>query len=145
MDFNWNDQGVFILENISPDIISVVNKELEAVFSLTSKTIGGGNKLIDTFHFRNAIKSYTELILGIYNDDFKYQNMNKLIKINNKIFIKNVVCYPSRITKQDLILLRSTFSYEEIYHLIMISAFHKSKVQLTFISKCYDEIIKGID
>lgn len=112
---------------------------------MTSNTINDGDEVINTFHFRNALKCYAELILGIYNEDFKYGNMNKLLKISNKIFIKNVVCYPSKITKDDLIMLRHTFSYQEIYHLIMIVLFHKSRSQLTFISKCYDEIRKQFD
>jgi hypothetical protein len=145
MEFNWTDEGYYILENICSDIVNVVNQELDIVLSLTSKTIGGGDATIDTFHFRNALRVYTELILGIYNDDFKYSNINKLLKISNKIFIKNTVCYPSKITKEDLIMLRNTFSYEEIYHLIMITLFLKSRVQLTYISKCYDELIRGIE
>lgn len=145
LEFNWEDQGYYILENICPDLITSTNNEIVNATELTSNTINDGDEVINTFHFRNALKCYAELILGIYNEDFKYGNMNKLLKISNKIFIKNVVCYPSKITKDDLIMLRHTFSYQEIYHLIMIVLFHKSRSQLTFISKCYDEIRKQFD
>lgn len=145
LQFNWEDHGLYILENICPELITSINQEMEYVIGLTSKTIGGGEEEIDTFHFRNALRCYTELILGIYNDDFKYQKMNKLLKISNKIFIKNTVCYPSKIKKDDLIMLRHTFSYEEIYHLITLTLFIKSRAQLTFISKAYDELNKGME
>lgn len=145
MEFNWSDQGYYILQNLKPEIIDLVNLELEEVMSLTSKTIGGGVKNIDTFHFRNAIKCYTELVLGIYNEDFNYSNMNKLLIISSKTFIKNIVCYPSRIQKDDLINLRRTYSFEEIFHLILLTSFLKCRSQLTYVSKCYDEIIKGIE
>lgn len=145
MEFNWSDQGYYILQNLKPEIVDLFNLELEEIMSLTSKTIGGGDKNIDTFHFRNAIKCYTELILGIYNEDFNYSKMNIVLRISSKAFIKNIVCYPGRIHKDDLINLRSTYSFEEIFHLILLTSFLKSRTQLTYVSKCYDEIIKGIE
>lgn len=145
MEFNWDEQGVFILENICPELTRAVHQEIEEVMNLTSMTIGGKDTSIDTKNFRSGIKVYTELILGMYNHDFKYNKMNKFLVISNKIFIKNIVCYPNRITHDDLFMLRSRYSYEEIYHLIMVTAFHKSKAQLSYISKSYDELRKQFD
>lgn len=145
LEFSWFDQGFYILKDICPKKLDAVNNEIEYVMTMTSKTIGGGNKTIDTMHFRNAIRCYIEVVMGIYNEDYNYASTNRLLLINHKVFIKNVACYPSKISKEDMISLRATFSYQEVFHLLYLTATIKQKVQLTYLSKAFNEIMNGLD
>lgn len=145
-EFNWQDQGYYILHNICPEKIDVIHKELEYIISLTSDTFLGYEKKIETKNFREAVQSYIEIILGFYNEEYDYSKINKFIKvIDYKKFIKNVTCYPWKIKKDDYITLRGFFSFEEVFHLLYLTASVKFKTQMTYISKCFEEIIKGMD
>lgn len=78
MVFNWAEEGYYILTNICAKEIEIFNNEMDYIFNLTSNTIGGGEKRIDTFHFRNTIRCYIEKIFGIVNDDFNYSQVGLL-------------------------------------------------------------------
>lgn len=112
--------------------------------SLFIQRIGGDNKKLDTFHFRNTIKSYVEKILGVVNEDYDYSITNKLLKIDTKKFIKNVACLPQKIRKEDVPMLRTIFSYQEIFHLILVVSMHKAIVELTILAQNIYEMIKSI-
>jgi hypothetical protein len=144
-EFNWEDQGFYILKEVIESKIEVINKEIEYALDLTSQTIGGGQKIIDTIHFRNAIRCYVELLFGIYNEDYDYSKTNKLLEISHKHFIKNAVCFPNKVNNDDIIILRVNFSFAEIFHLVYLVSTIKQKVQLTFLSKALNDINNVID
>lgn len=66
-----------------------------------------------------------------------------MLKISCKIFLKNVSCYPQKINKNDIIALREIFSYEEVFHLILLASTVKSRIQMTYFSKVFKDITKG--
>jgi hypothetical protein len=115
------------------------------VSELTSFTIGGDFKKLDTFHFRHSIKCYIEKIFGIINDDYDYSKTNKLLLKSTKAFVKKVACMPQKISKDDISILLNTFSKEEIFHLILLASMSKQRVVLTYMSQILYEIIKSIE
>lgn len=52
---------------------------------------------------------------------------------------------PQKISVIDIPTLLDTFSFEEIFHLIFLTATIKEKIQLTFYSRTLYDIIKLID
>ena len=145
LEFNWFDEGQYILQNICYNKVVAVNEEIEYMTNMTSRTIGGNMQIVDTLHFRQAIKCYTDIIFGIFNEDYNYTKTNKLLQRDHKKFIKDIACYPLGIDKEAMINLRSIFSYEEIFHMIYLIAIHKTRIQLTYISKSYRDLLKVDD
>jgi len=70
---------------------------------------------VDTDHFRQAIWYYTQRVLGMINDDYNYQlvchcslplcvhmlQVNAIMEVATKAYIKKIACYPERIGPVD--------------------------------------------
>jgi hypothetical protein len=83
--------------------------------------------------------------LGYLHEDYNYSNVNKLLVVKYKKFIKNVACYPKKLEKSDFAMMNLTFNNDEILHIILLVAAVKSRTQLTYLSKALYEIIKDIN
>lgn len=59
--------------------------------------------------------------------------------------MKNIACFPHKINKVDIGVLRVTFSLEEIFHIILLVSIVKMRLELTYFAKNLYEIIKSID
>jgi len=86
-----------------------------------------------------------EKIFGYANESFDYSKTNKLLHRTHKQFIKNIACFPQKINKIDVGVLKVTFSTEEILHIILLVSNVKMRLELTFFAKNLYEIIKSID
>lgn len=142
LDFNWNDQGKYILENILFDKISVIQKELEYMMQLTSKSVKNIQTVVDTTKLRNAMRCYVEIIFGIYNKDFDHAKMNTLVKREAKSFIKIIACHSGieEISKDCLTFMKSSYNIHEIFHIMYFTCWVKNKVELTYFSKYFSKI-----
>lgn len=103
------------------------------------------DRKLNTFPIRYAVSCYIEKIMGYIHEDYNYSNVNKLLEVNYKKFIKNVSCYPHKLTKKDFQMMNMTFNKEEIMHIILLVAIIKSRTQLTYLSSNIYELIKNID
>lgn len=79
------------------------------------------------------------------NESFDYSKTNKLLHRTHKQFIKNIACFPQKVTKVDVGVLKVTFNPEEILHIILLVSNSKTRVELTYFAKNLYEIIKFID
>ena len=52
---------------------------------------------MDTEPFRRAIWYYIQSIKGIRRDDYNYKEVNKLLTIPFKTYIKTVACFPEQL------------------------------------------------
>ncbi len=59
--------------------------------------------------------------------------------------MKNIACCPQKIQKSDIGVLKVTFSKEEIFHIIMLVAAIKQRIQLTYFAEKIHNITKQID
>lgn len=59
--------------------------------------------------------------------------------------MKNVASCPQKIKKIDIGILKITFSCEEIFHIIMLVAAVKQRLQLTYFAEKIYNISKQID
>jgi len=63
----------------------------------------------------------------------------------HKALLKKAVCYPYRITKEDIIAVSDTFYYEEIVHFIILASIIKMRIQLTYLSKKLYDLTTSVD
>ena len=145
LEFNWSDHGYYILHNLFPKGVDCLNAEIEYVTTLTTNSLGEENRQLNTFPIRYSISCYIEKILGYLHEDYDYANVNKLLVVHYKKFIKNVACYPKRLTPEDFNLMNYAFNNEEILHITLLVSIVKSRTQLTYLASCLNEIIKTID
>lgn len=142
LDFNWDDQGKYLLENIVIEKIDVIQKELDYIMNLTSKSVKNIQQVVDTTKLRNVMRCYVELIFGIFNKDFDYSKMNHLVKREAKGFIKIIACHSGtvEISKDCIASMKSLYNFQEIFHIIYYTCWVKNKVQLTYFSKYFNKI-----
>ena len=145
LEFNWNDHAYYILKNFYPEGIECIHKEIDYVTNLTTNSLAACNLELNTFPFRNSICCYIEKILGYLHEDYDYAIVNRLLNKDYKKFIKNVACYPQRLTTDHFKIMSVAFSKEEILHIILLAATVKSRVQLTYLASSLYDIIKNID
>ena len=147
LDFNWSDNGSYILQNLYPSGVQSIDEEITYIIELTSNSLGE-KPLSCTSQIRRAIIYYIEKLFGYYHEDYNYANINKLLDINgNKYtkFIKNFCFYPNRITAKELKEMTKVFKYEEIMHIILLIGEVKARTQLIYVSKAVNEVMKNIE
>lgn len=147
LDFNWSDNGSYILRNLYPSGVQSIDEEITYILELTSSSLGE-KPLSCTPQIRRAIIYYIEKLFGYYHEDYNYANINKLLDINgNKYtkFIKNFCFYPNKITAKDLKEMAKVFKYEEIMHIILLIGEVKARTQLIYVSKAVNEVMKNIE
>jgi hypothetical protein len=145
LEFNWSDHAYYILQNIFPKGVDSFNSEIEYIVGLTTNSLGEENRELNTFPIRYSISCYIEKIMGYLHEDYDYANVNKLLVVQYKKFIKNVACYPQRLSQDDFSMISCAFNNEEILHIILLVAIVKSRTQLTYLAGSLYEIIKTID
>ena len=92
----------------------------------------------------NTIEFYIGTILGVTNESYDYSQINKdkSTNITKKIFLKKIVTDPESFSLFDLNLLKIKHTDKQIIYLTLLAAIIKQKIQLTYLSKLIDEIIK---
>jgi hypothetical protein len=145
LEFNWQDHAYYILQNLYPKGVDSINQEIEYLTTLTTNSLGEENSKLNTFPIRYSISCYIEKILGYYHEDYDYSNVNRLLVVGYKKFIKNVACYPQRLTQEDFKMMNLAFNNEEILHIILLVSIIKERTQLTYLANCLYEIIKTIE
>ena len=154
LEFNWRDDGKYILSNYIPNRIHLLNEEINYITNLCveqanpdKKSYSPRDNLLTSPQILSAVSHYIEKLFGYYHEDYNYSNITKLFGKNSPIkkFIKKVACFPFYITTNDIEELNKTFKHEEIMHLIALVAIIKSRVQLIYLTRAINEVIKTIE
>ena len=127
--YNWEDSGFYFLENYCKDLVRAINDEIVFLTEMNE---------------HRTIEFYIGLILGMKNESYDYSliNKDKYTNITNKIFLKKIVSSPDTINLFELDLLRIKHSDDKILYLILLATVLRQKIQLTYLSKYLDEIVK---
>jgi sestrin len=112
LDYSWEDHGYSLANRLYPDIGQLLEEKFRLTSVLTYQTFGSTTD-IDTSRFRYAIWKYIHCIKGIYHDDYHYAEVNKLLQIPLKKYIKTVTCYPEKVTALEFRSFLSMFHYSE--------------------------------
>jgi hypothetical protein len=146
LEFNWLDHAYYILRNTYPTGIDSINQEIEYLTTLTTNSLGDEqDSKLNTFPIRYSISCYIEKIFGYYHEDYDYSNVNRLLVVEYKKFIKNVACHPKKLKPDCFKRMNLAFNNEEILHIILLVTIIKERTQLTYLANCVYEIIKTIE
>lgn len=147
LNFNWCDNGIYTLQYLHQTGVTCLDEEIEYITSLNSKSLGQINNLISTSPIRRAINHYIESLFGYYHEDYNYENITKLLEMKIKYtrYIKKITCFPKRLSNDDLKDMAKVFTKEEVVHIILLAALVKSKIQLVYLAKAINDVMKSID
>lgn len=68
---------------------------------------------VDTTSFRRAIWNYIHCMFGIRHDDYDYNEVNELLEVNLKAYIKLVTCFPENVARKDYASFMTEFLESE--------------------------------
>lgn len=130
-DFKFCDQAYYILEKIVPEISETIWNRIRATFSMTYQQLGEYYN-IETEPLRRAIWNYVQRVYGIQYDDYNYNNINRLLKIGTKKYIKKTACFPENVTKDDFNGIDLDITSDEIIHLNLMICEARFEAQLVY-------------
>jgi sestrin len=131
--FSYEDHVYPILHRFSPEVTDCIEAERLHALDFTNNSIGSV-PLESTRLVREAIIRYVERMYGICHDDYKYENLNKILTLIHKVYLKKLACYPERITINDYnrITQIEQFSNLDLIHYSHIVSQTKREIELTF-------------
>jgi len=90
-------------------------------------------------YITQALTFYIQRIFGIDFYDYDYAEVNKVLPISLKVYIKKVACYPQLITKADYEEASSVLSVKDKLHINILVMEAKRFASLLFLSKAISE------
>uniref|UniRef100_A0A3B3SER0 Sestrin 2 n=1 Tax=Paramormyrops kingsleyae TaxID=1676925 RepID=A0A3B3SER0_9TELE len=91
--FSWEDHGFSLMNRLYPDMGQLLDEKFQVVSSLTYRTMAMHCD-VDTSMLRKAVCNYIQCVFGIRYDDYDYGDVNQLLELQLKIYIKTVACHP---------------------------------------------------
>jgi sestrin len=112
----------------------------EHTHSLDFTTNSIGDRHIEsTTNVREAIVKYVQRMYGVFHDDYKYDQLNKILPVIHKAYLKKLACYPDRLTRVDYLRMRKFegFTSLDLIHYAHLVAQTKRVVELTWAMKAF--------
>lgn len=131
-DFNWRDQGYHILEKLSQRIAEKLWDTLSYTYSMTYNTLGEEDE-VSTEPLRRAIWMYTQRVYGLDYDDYDYKEVNLLLPINTKQYLKKIACVPHTVTQDDYSNVDLEVSHDEHIHINLLVFGARLEAELIYI------------
>ena len=133
MSFSWEDHGMMVLSRQMPEATDRIHDEHMHSLEFTSNSIGG-RPIESTTTVREAIVKYVQRMYGVFHDDYKYDQLNKILPVIHKAYLKKLACYPDRITKTDYLRMRKFegFTSLDLIHYAHLVSQTKRIVELTW-------------
>jgi sestrin len=138
MSFSWEDHGMVVLSRHMMEAADRIHEEHVNSLDFTTNSIG--DRPIDsTATVREAIVKYVQRMYGVFHDDYKYDQLNKILPVIHKAYLKKLACYPDRLTKVDYLRMRKFegFSSLDLIHYAHLVAQTKRVVELTWAMKAF--------
>ncbi|KAH3735446.1 sestrin-1-like isoform X2 [Dreissena polymorpha] len=114
-EYSWEDHGFSMANRYYSEIGTLLDDKFTCAYNLTYYTMGDKMN-VDTTMFRRAVWNYIHCMYGIRHDDYNYAEVNQMLEINLKAYIKTVTCYPERLTKKDYDNVMKEFKHSEKVH-----------------------------
>ena len=140
-EFSWSVHGVDMLSKFLPVTTQVVIQEMSFAFQMTNRSFANKKQRLDTSDFRNAIVFYLKEIHGIRDETFKYKKINDLFSIDQKKYIKKVMCAPQTVTGDDFSKFSELLYDSEKCHVCILAMETKKQVSLTYLGKALSDLM----
>eukprot|EP00941_MAST-03F_sp_MAST-3F-sp1_P003218 g3218.t1 len=137
-DFCWEDHCFPLLSRFYSACAEPLDRQYREIYDLTYYMLGNEAD-IDTLPFRRAVWYYTQSLLGVRNDDYDYREVNVLINIPTKVFIKKVCCYPEAITADDFSLFSTSLLPSEKCHISLLAANARNQSSLIYALRAIEQ------
>ena len=132
VNFSWEDHGMVILSQSLGSAAERISEEYAFALEFTNGKIG--DIPVDTRPVRDALAKYVQRMFGVCHDDYPYDQLNKVLPLMHKVFLKKLACYPERIVKADYWRMRSAegLTRQDIAHYAIIVFQTRRVIELTF-------------
>ena len=136
--FSWEDHGTIVLARQMPEATDCITEEHAHALEFSTHTIGD-QRIESTTTVREAIVKYVQRMYGVFHDDYRYEQLNKILPVIHKAFLKKLACYPDRITTVDYWRMRKfeCFSSHDLIHYAHLVSQTKRIVELTWAMKAF--------
>jgi len=132
--FTWDDHAYALLASYYPEVADCFNEEFRYVSEYSDSSIDG-EKVVSTMPVRVAINIYILRLYGLIRDDYNYSSLNKFLTLMHKVFLKKLVCFPERITRQDYKRIREFdgFARHDMVHYCFIGFECRRTLELQYL------------
>lgn len=136
MSFSWEDHAMVVLSRQMADAADFIHDEYMHSLEFTTNSIGD-RPIESTTTVREAILKYVQRMYGVFHDDYKYDQLNKVLPVIHKAYLKKLACYPDRLTKVDYLRMRKFegFTSQDLIHYAHLVSQTKRVVELTWAMK----------
>ena len=134
--FNWETDGYAVVSSLlhsayssngAKSVASCFDEVIQSVPSLT----------LFSEDFRDHIWNYVHILFGIQFQDFEHENVNKVLKVDLKLFIKAAACYPDRVTETLINESLKCFSKHERFAINLLVCIARLHVSLLYSLKAF--------
>ena len=138
MSFSWEDHGMAVLSRQMGEATDCIHEEHIHSLDFTTNSIGDRH-IESTTTVREAIVKYVQRMYGVFHDDYKYDQLNKILPVIHKAYLKKLACYPDRLTRVDYLRMRKFegFTSLDLIHYAHLVAQTKRVVELTWAMKAF--------
>ncbi|MFT7811118.1 sestrin-2-like [Arapaima gigas] len=118
-DYSWEDHGFSLMNRLYPDMGQLLDEKFQVVLGLTYHTMAM-HRDVDTSMLRKAVWNYIHCLFGIRYDDYDYGDVNQLLELNLKVYIKTVACHPEKTTHRMYSNFWKHFRHSEKVHINLL-------------------------
>lgn len=115
-EFAWEDSGSGFMNWLNWDMTNLLDSKFTEAQEMTYYKMGHKQN-VDTFTFRRAIWNYIHCLLGMFHDDYNYEEIDHLLENNLKWYIKAATCTPETIVYKNYCSFMKEFLDSEKVHI----------------------------
>ena len=142
VNFNWEDHGVVMLfqTQATGETVEALSEEYSHALQYTNGRIGDIE--CDTRAVRDALHKYVQRMYGVFHDDYPYDQLNRILPLMHKVFLKKTACFPERVNKADYWRMRKYehLSPDDIVHYGHLVFETRRVTELTFAMRALAKI-----
>ncbi|XP_049848228.1 sestrin homolog isoform X2 [Schistocerca gregaria] len=131
-DYNWEEQGYELLQHYYGGA-SLLDKQFTTVAELKDQPI---DELLDDCAdlapIRRSVWHYAQRLQGLLQDDYNYAEVNSVMGIRLKTFVKHLVCMPYNLIEQKELICNFNLSPKKKCYLVLLAAEARKKSELIY-------------
>lgn len=131
-DYSWEDHGFPLLNRYYPGAAELLDRSFNETYEMTEYMLFN-NKDIDTSPFRQAIWYYVLRLKGMSHDDYAYQQVNAVLNVQLKTYVKKLACFPEMIVRQDYVKFGVSLFDSEKIHVNLLALEARRQAEMLYV------------